>query len=117
MNQLLKKRGNSGENLASKYLKGLNHKIIARNYRSRYGEIDIISSSNNCIYFIEVKTRSSDAKGLPHEAVDYRKLDHMKKAAQQFLLKKPYKEYKLKLAVISILLDKNEIKFWDDIEY
>ncbi len=53
--------GNSGESIVCEYiLKVQNKKIIARNYHSRYGEIDIISADDKYINFIEVKTRKSN---------------------------------------------------------
>lgn len=53
---LKKKIGAKGENLAEKFLKDNGHTIISRNYRSRFGEIDIISLKDNIYYFNEVKT-------------------------------------------------------------
>lgn len=117
MNQRRRLRGKQGENKALNYLLELGHSVISRNFRTPYGEIDIISKKSDCIYFIEVKTRKNDVKGKPYESVNPAKLNHMKMAAQRFLLQNSYKDYKLKLAVISILMDINRIDFWDDIEF
>lgn len=62
--------GNSGEEMTAKFLKGRGYIISARNYRSRFGEIDVIAENNEMILFVEVKTRSVKSKILPREFVD-----------------------------------------------
>ncbi|MCL4363701.1 YraN family protein, partial [Patescibacteria group bacterium] len=85
-------------------------------FKTVCGEIDIVAEKKQILYFIEVKTRSNLNKGKPYEAVNKRKIDHMYKAANYFLLKYPHKNYRLRLAVISILLGaKKEVEFYDDI--
>ena len=60
--------GKFGEDLALIYLKRQGYKIIERNFRIRGGEIDIIAQDNNTLVYIEVKTRTSHAFGLPEES-------------------------------------------------
>ncbi|OGK52535.1 hypothetical protein A2970_01120 [Candidatus Roizmanbacteria bacterium RIFCSPLOWO2_01_FULL_44_13] len=111
-----KKTGNQGELDATVYLKGQGFSIIQKNYRTRFGEIDIVAEKNKTLYFIEVKTRSNDSKGKPYESINFYKLTHLKRASDMFLLQNNYKNYKLKLALISILRDRGEISFFDDLE-
>ena len=113
-----KNLGKTGENLALDYLKSHSYSIIQENFRSKFGEIDIVAEKKHCLYFIEVKTRSNLNHGAPYEAVNKRKIHHIKKAAQYYLLKNNYNDYKLKVGVFSLLIEgeKTEIKFWDDIE-
>ncbi|MBB6217792.1 putative endonuclease [Anaerosolibacter carboniphilus] len=77
--------GIQGENAAIRYLVNQGYVVIERNYRSRYGEIDIIAKDNNMIVFVEVKTRSNLAYGRPAEAIDYRKTRHLRYTAQQYI--------------------------------
>ncbi|KKP68439.1 MAG: hypothetical protein UR68_C0004G0028 [Candidatus Roizmanbacteria bacterium GW2011_GWA2_35_19] len=105
--------GASGEKIAGNYLVVNKFQILKKNFRSKFGEVDIIAKKNNCIYFIEIKTRSNDRYGKPYEAVTNQKISHLQKAADYFLLKNPSKDLKLKLAVVSIQLDINEIKFFE----
>ena len=118
MTLYLKNLGKIGEQKAVNYLKKGGFSILKRNFRSYGGEIDIIAKKDNSIYFIEVKTRSNLDHGAPYEAVNKRKIYHIKKAAQYYLLKNSYPDYRLKIGVFSILIGdkKINIKFWDDID-
>lgn len=71
-----------GEDNACKFLQKLGYKIIDRNFRKGYGEIDIIAIHNNTLVFIEVKTRSSDKFGTPLEAITPWKLRPLLKTAE-----------------------------------
>ena len=62
--------GNMGENLATDYLKKKGHVLLERNYRNRFGEIDIITRDGDTLVFSEVKYRSNNAHGNPLEAVN-----------------------------------------------
>src|SRR3989339_218773 len=111
--------GKLGEKEALRYLKNKNYSIVAKNFKSKFGEIDNIAKKDHCLYFIEVKTRTNISKGMPYEAVNYTKIKHIEMAAKYYLLKNDYKDYKLKIGVISILIinKKTEIQFWDNISY
>ncbi|MDE7379935.1 MAG: YraN family protein [Clostridia bacterium] len=65
-----RKLGFWGERKAASFLKKAGYKIIERNYRCPFGEVDIIAEKEDTVAFIEVKTRSSDYFGAPNEAVD-----------------------------------------------
>lgn len=65
-----KKLGAAGEKQAVKYLKRSGYKIVKRNYKNPFGEIDIIAEKDGTVAFIEVKTRLTDAFGAPSEAVN-----------------------------------------------
>jgi len=113
-----KNLGKIGEDLAIDFLKSHSFLVLEKNFRSKFGEIDIISEKNHCLYFIEVKTRSNVEHGKPFESVNKRKIYHIKKAAHYYLLKNKFEGYKLKVAVFSILIEgeKVNIKFWENIE-
>lgn len=73
-----KRTGQLSENYAASVLEKKGYKIIARNYKTKQGELDIIAKDNDTICFIEVKTRSSKRYGLPQEAVDKKSLKRLK---------------------------------------
>ena len=85
-----KRIGNSGEDLAARYLESQGYEIIARNFHSRYGEIDIIAKNAEYIAYVEVKTRSISAYGLPREAVTLQKQQKIIKTAYVFEAQHPY---------------------------
>jgi putative endonuclease len=59
-----------GERKAARYLKRHGYKIVRRNFKCPFGEVDIIAAKDDVLAFVEVKTRSSDAFGSPREAVN-----------------------------------------------
>lgn len=79
--------GKKGEKLVEKYLKKQGMKVVERNYRTAFGEADIIATDGDEVVFIEVKTRSSDSFGLPKEAVLASKQQRYKKIAMTYGLK------------------------------
>ena len=60
--------GLAAEKASVEYLETLGFQIIERNYRKRYGEIDIIARKGNCIHFIEIKSRRSPSEFEPMES-------------------------------------------------
>ena len=77
--------GQRGEEIAAEHLRGLGYEILARNVRTRYGEIDIVARDGDCLVFVEVKTRRSLALGAPEESVDGRKLAQVTALAEAYL--------------------------------
>jgi len=96
--------GKTGENYAVNFLIEKKYSVIERNFRTKFGEIDIIALKNNKYFFVEVKTRIGIAKGKPYEAVNKRKLKHLRYASDIYVLKNNLKNFKLSLMVISIIL-------------
>src|SRR3990170_3110381 len=74
--------GQAGEKLAVEFLKKAGFKVIETNFKSKSGEIDIIAQEKDTLVFVEVKTRSSGQFGLPEEAVNERKIQHIIKSAE-----------------------------------
>ena len=71
--------------LAARFLREKGYTILAANYRSRFGEIDIIATDEHYIVFVEVKARSEDAIYAPREAVTAAKQQRILKTAACFL--------------------------------
>lgn len=101
--------GKLGEQVAAKYLKNQGYKILEKNYRTRYGEIDLICEKEQIIHFIEVKTRTNQNFGWPEEAVNQRKIEKIIKVAEKYL-----EEHELDLSwqidIISLLIKAKERK-------
>jgi putative endonuclease len=79
--------GKQGEAFAKQYLLDKGYKIIETNWRSGHLEIDIIARKYDFISIIEVKTRASNDFGFPEEFVDKKKMKHLIKAAEKYVLK------------------------------
>src|SRR3990167_10749073 len=70
-----------GEDLATKFLKDKGYKIIDKNFRKGYGEIDIIAIQGRTLVFIEVKTRTSNRFGTPFEQITSFKIRALERTA------------------------------------
>jgi putative endonuclease len=79
------KIGVKGEMLAANFLQEKGFEIVARNYRFRKAEIDLIVKKENWLLFVEVKTRSSSAYGEPEDFVDLRKMNRIFDAAEEYI--------------------------------
>ena len=79
--------GHLGEDYACQWLRQRNWRILARNWRSRFGELDIIALDPEAtLVFVEVKTRRTGRFGSPEQAVGPRKQTHLRRAAVQWLI-------------------------------
>ena len=78
-----------GEALAAQYLQKKRYKIVATNYRSRFGEIDLIVCDRKYLVFVEVKLRKSDHFASAFEYVDARKQGRIRTTAEVYLSEFP----------------------------
>jgi len=76
--------GRRGEEIAARYLTDHGYRVIARNWRCRSGEIDVIARQGESVVFVEVKTRSSVAYGHPFEAITLSKAARLRSLAAQW---------------------------------
>ena len=74
-----------GEREAARYLKKKHYKLVAMNYRCRFGEIDLIVSNQQYLVFVEVKLRKSDKFANAYEHVDFHKQQRIRTTAEIFL--------------------------------
>lgn len=100
--------GKLGENIAIDYLKDANYCILEKNFKCRFGEVDIIAKKNNILIFIEVKTRTSLNYGHPSEAIDNFKIKKLRNIADFYTIEKNLEQnYDIGFDVISILISKS----------
>jgi putative endonuclease len=106
MSPLDKKRlGRLGETQALRFLKKRGYRILARNFTTRQGEIDIIAEDRGTIAFVEVKCRTSDRFGEPKESVNRRKQQRIVRAAQYYLRRQGAMPPPYRFDIVSIQLD------------
>ncbi len=79
------KLGNLGEEIAANYLKKLGYQILDRNYRKKWGELDIVAKFKKDIIFIEVKSQEKGTKFFPAQNVTYSKQQRLIRAARTWL--------------------------------
>jgi putative endonuclease len=78
--------GKRAEALAADYLRAQGLRLVARNYRTGHGEIDLVLDDRGTLVFVEVRYRASDAFGTPAETVDARKQARLRATAEHYLL-------------------------------
>ncbi len=94
--------GHWGENLASEYLEKKGYRILARNARTPYGEIDLIAQGQEGLVFVEVKARRSKAYGEPEAAITPTKRQHLQDAAEAYLQAHPEQDGAWRIDVVAI---------------
>lgn len=95
--------GDEGERAAARYLQQQGYRILKRQFRNRYGEIDIIALDDRQIVFVEVKTRRRTDTGQPFEAVDRHKQHRIARTALAWLKDNRRLEQSCRFDVISIV--------------
>ena len=96
-------QGRKGERIACRFLLKQGFDILARRYRSRSGELDIIAYEGDTLVFIEVKTRSSAEFGEPWEFVDWQKQQILRRTAEDFIADHDLGQYAYRFDIVSVL--------------
>jgi len=96
------------EDEAARFLKREGYRILERNYRSVFGEIDIVAKESGYIVFIEVKSRSYPLFGPPHLRINRKKKKNIVNTAHSYLKKRGLEAADCRIDVVSICLDKEE---------
>jgi putative endonuclease len=94
--------GEAGEDLACRFLEGRGYTILARNFRCRAGEVDIVARDGGATVFVEVKERSSSGHGAGHEAVTWSKRRRIVRAAVLYAASRGLTETPLRFDVVSV---------------
>ena len=94
--------GHASEQLAVEYLRGKGYKILTRNFRTPFGEVDIIARDNDVVVFIEVKARKTQCFGHPKWAVTKAKQRKMTMVAQAYLKKHAGLDTRSRFDVVTI---------------
>lgn len=100
-----KQKGAAAEELAAAALLEKGYRILDRNWRSRFGELDIVAEIGAILVIIEVRSRSGTTSfGTPSESVNARKVMQVRNTAQQYVHHKRYHERSIRFDVISVIL-------------
>lgn len=99
-----KRTGKKGEDLAAAYLAETGYRIIERNYRCCFGEIDIVAWEGDTLVFAEVKSRRTEAYGAPQLAVGREKQDKISRIALNYLSEKHLRHHPARFDVVAVKL-------------
>ena len=94
--------GQRGELLAEDALLRLGARIVARNYRTSAGELDLVAEHDGDLVGVEVKTRHAGQPALPEEAVGPRKLARLERVLAQFAQEHGREEWGWRIDVIAV---------------
>jgi putative endonuclease len=98
--------GRTGEDLAAQHLERRGFRIVARNHRTRYGELDVIAHDGRVLVFAEVKTRRAGS-GTPWDTLDERKCRQVRRMAAAWLAEAPDRprSAELRFDAIGVVID------------
>lgn len=99
--------GHAGEAAALEELKAAGFTILARDWRSRLGQIDIVAEDGETLVLVEVKARRGTGFGLPEEAVDARKQKKLRILLETYRAQNKRRQQPCRIDVLGLLLDEN----------
>ncbi len=102
--------GDKGEALAAKFLIDKGYIILHKQYKSPFGEIDLVCQFGEEVVFVEVKTRRSNKFGYPEESVTRQKIKHIENTANHYLKNKYLTDRQWRVDVIAIEIFDGETK-------
>ena len=109
MSQSRRVLGTLGEQEACRALEGAGYRVVARNYRVRGGEIDIVCERDGTLVFCEVKTRTSAVFGLPEEAVTPAKARRIRRLAAEYLHREGRRARTVRFDVVSVMVSDGRV--------
>jgi len=107
---LKNKIGRFGQQLAANYFLAHGYKVLAENFYTQAGEIDLILEKDNQLIFVEVKTRLSEKFGLPEEAIDANKKEKLYSAGLKYLELNNVENDNFRFDCLAVLINKEEKK-------
>lgn len=111
--------GNRGEEIAADFFIARGHEILARNWRCREGEIDLVVRVGDAIRIVEVKARKSLRAGLPEESITDEKLERIDDVAHRFFEERGMTDPAYHIDAVSIIFRPGaepEVRYFPDVE-
>lgn len=96
------RRGREAEALAADHLVALGWEVVARNHRSPQGEVDLVCREGRNVHFVEVRSRTGEARGGPEESVGLRKARRVVAAATDWALRNGGLEQPFRFDVVAV---------------
>ena len=92
-----------GEAAAAEELERRGYRVLARNYRCREGEADLVADDGEDLVFVEVKTRASREFGDPWEFVDWPQQQSLRRTAEEFIVRYDLGEFAYRFDIVSVV--------------
>jgi len=112
-------KGRVGEKAAEDFIVKKGYQVLERNFRTRFGEIDLIVQKAEVVIFVEVKTKTGDSFGEPWEMVGSRKLEQVRKMGEVWNMKNNW-EGQCWIDVVGVWLDRDgqveKVEHWENVE-
>ena len=102
--------GRQGERLAARFLRRQGYRILQRNFRSKYGEVDVIALEGAVLCFVEVRTRTGRPYAPIEETVTARKQRRVRRAAAEFMHRNSWIDIDLRCDVVCVEVEENTRK-------
>jgi putative endonuclease len=102
MQRQTRKAGKEAEDYAAKFLSSKGYKVIEKNFRSKFGEIDIIALKGDTLVFVEVKARWGPRFGKPEEAVTPGKIWRISRTGEYYSLLHPELPKSMRIEVLAL---------------
>lgn len=119
MTKARKRVGIKREKLARELLQRKGYKIVATNYRNRYGEVDLVARDGDTLVFVEVKTKTGDGHGSPWEMVGGWKLNQIQRMGEGYVQEYEW-EGTCRIDVVGVMMDREgelaEVKHYEGVD-
>lgn len=99
--------GRWGESVAATHLEAKGYQLIERNWRCRWGEIDLVLRQGETLVFVEVKTRRGSDFGTPEEGITARKAQKLLQIGQQYVAERELDDVDWRIDMVAVELDKS----------
>ena len=111
--------GHWGEDVAADYLRRKGYVIVERDWKSGHRDLDIIAWDGQTLVFVEVKTRRNRIFAEPEEAVNYQKLNNLRRAANHYInFRQIDNEYRFDIvAIVGLPGTEPEIEHIEDVQW
>lgn len=109
MTQARRRRGIAGEDVAAAWYAANGYEVVARNWRCRTGELDLIVRRGPTFVFCEVKSRRTTAFGAPQEAVTHEKRQRIRHLAARWIQDSKVRPVEIRFDVAAVLDDQLEV--------
>ncbi|MBF8267397.1 MAG: rnhB [Dehalococcoidia bacterium] len=101
-----KRLGDAGEMAARGYLQGKGYTILETNFRSPYGEVDVVAQEGDCLVFVEVRTRAGNDFGRPEESITPSKERRLIATAETYIQSRPGLPSQWRIDLVAVEVDR-----------